>query len=590
MIHLPLRNKAQAQQLSREQGNRKSALYHKWLTPAQFAQRFGPLKSDMAAAAAALRAGGFTIDRTDMQMILAHAPSSSVERFFNTRIGLVRDVATSELKIDARVPVTMPASLARVHASVLQLTAMSRAHSTVQRRKNANIKIAGKNARLTPHANAVFGPIGPYLPGELYQAYGQPAQTYANGLGETIDIVGLSDTLDSENQTLWCYEGLGPSCGGGVNTFSGPTLAPYPSVTHYVSTVPGGCIPPDTDGNSLEAALDIEMAGGTAPGAQFNTFCSDSTANLPFLDAYSFITGNNIGDFVTTSYSICEGAFVSDPTEVADLQAYDDLFVQGVVQGQGFLFSSGDNGAFGCEYLGDQVDTFTSALASDPNVTSVGGTTSFVTSWFDGGLGTGYGSETSFSTPNFDGLGNTWGSGGGVSVLFQTPDYQSLTGLPPGTSTGTPPFGTGRQNPDVALMMGGPVAPDSAVWIYTGLNPGFLTGVIGTSSSSPELAGWLATIMNAGNVARGGAIGSRLGNPDYLFYAIQFYGDAAIGLNQNIPGDDGFYSYSPNGVGNPPGYNNIIGEGTVNQANTLFLVGDLGSYTFAGDLVTTGNP
>ena len=285
MVHLPLRNKAQAQQLSRDQGNPKSPLYHKWLTPAQFAARFGPLQSDVAAAAGALHAGGFTIDRTDMTMVLAHAPSATVERFFGTRLGLVRDVTSSALKIDARTPVIVPASLARLNASVLQLTAMPRPHSTMEVRKGASLQIAGKNAKIVPHPNARFGAIGPYLPGELYQAYGQPAQTYANGKGETIDIVGLSDTTNTENQTFWCYEGLGAGCGSG-----GTTLGAYPTVNHYVSGVPSGCIPADTNGDSVEAALDIQMAGGTAPGATFNTFCSNSLANWPFLDAYSYIT------------------------------------------------------------------------------------------------------------------------------------------------------------------------------------------------------------------------------------------------------------------------------------------------------------
>ena len=225
-------------------------------------------------------------------------------------------------------------------------------------------------------------------------------------------------------------------------------------------------------------------------------------------------------------------------------------------------------------------------------MTSVGGTTSFVTTWFDGGRGTGYGSETSFSTPNYPNMGDTWGSGGGISVLFQTPDYQSLNGLPPGTSTGTPPFGTGRQNPDVSLMMGGPVDPDSAVYIYSPLlSVCCLSGVIGTSSSSPELAGWLATAMNAANVTKSGAVGSRLGNPDYLFYAVQYYGDASVGLNQNIPGSDGYanYDYNPNAF-SPPGYNNVIGLGTPRLANTLSLVSDLGGYVYATDLFTPGNP
>ena len=398
-------------------------------------------------------------------------------------------------------------------------------------------------------------------------------------------IVGYSDTIDAENQITWCYYGLGPNC-----SFSGGTLAPYPVVNHILFP---GYIPADTDGTSLEASLDVQMAGGSAPGATIDQYAADAVSNFGFLDAYSYIAFADVDDVISTSYSECELDYVYGFVPFYNLQALDDVFIQGNVEGMTWLFSSGDNGAYGCAYEGDYSDLATSSLASDPNVTAVGGTTALNTTWFDDGFGTGYASESSYSAPYFD---NGWGSGGGTSLLFQTPDYQYLNGLDPGTTNGTygPPYGTGRQTPDISLQMGGPAeGPFSAVWVYSGLYPDEFIGLIGTSASSPELAGWLAAALNAANASTGNAVGSRLGSANELFYAIWYYGYSSEAFNQYIPGDNLYTYYRPGtpGIGfGEAGYNQVIGLGTPITYNILTLVSESGSYKAAGDTLTASNP
>ena len=50
-IALALRNRPALDQLIAEQQDPASALYHQWLTPAQFAAQFGPSQQDFAAVA-----------------------------------------------------------------------------------------------------------------------------------------------------------------------------------------------------------------------------------------------------------------------------------------------------------------------------------------------------------------------------------------------------------------------------------------------------------------------------------------------------------------------------------------------------------
>ncbi|HMD02222.1 MAG TPA: protease pro-enzyme activation domain-containing protein, partial [Candidatus Baltobacteraceae bacterium] len=85
-VHLPLRNQAQLEKLFIDTSNRHSPLYRHWITPAQFAARFGPAPADVSRAILTLKAAGFRIGSVDTQMIHAIAPFATVERVFGTHL------------------------------------------------------------------------------------------------------------------------------------------------------------------------------------------------------------------------------------------------------------------------------------------------------------------------------------------------------------------------------------------------------------------------------------------------------------------------------------------------------------------------
>ena len=266
------------------------------------------------------------------------------------------------------------------------------------------------------------------------------------------------------------------------------------------------------------------------------------------------------------------------------------------MEGTTWLVSSGDEGGPGCpsvnivphfvaSFSGPPV-TFVKGVSSpsdSPSATSVGGGNLVTTTpAFTGDLNSAYISEHGFGDPEvpYDEFGigvnisgGYWGAGGGLSVLFGKPSYQTLV------NTGST---TARTQPDIGMLVGGcpggisvlPCGPNrSAVVVTIGApasgpgsdGAGHRFGFIGTSVSSPEFAGALALAVQY--------YGGRFGNINPALYALAADQTAAGGVSapaakqyyhMNTPGFDGVYSSSAAG-----GYNYIFGNGTP-HVRTLF--------------------
>ena len=164
---------------------------------------------------------------------------------------------------------------------------------------------------------------------------------------------------------------------------------------------------------------------------------------------------------------------------------------------------------------------------------------------------------------------NTWGSGGGFSQIFSKPLYQLLV------DTGS---NRHRAVPDVSLMMGGcpgdadlavqdcTMLPRSAVIVWIGGRPALL---IGTSSSSPEMAGVLALAVE---LNRG-----RLGNVNPLIYSLSAVQSIFGGANapkalqyfhRDISGNNNGFTVKPGQA-----YSEVLGNSTLDVKNFLQLQG-----------------
>jgi subtilase family serine protease len=359
-----------------------------------------------------------------------------------------------------------------------------------------------------------------YTPQDLENAYGVSslAASGYNGKGESIAIIDAYG--DPE-----IYQDLA--------TFD--SMFHLPAVN--LSVIPVGPYEPSlgiTYGWDSETALDVEAAHAMAPYAHINLVVAANASNALF-DAVRIVVNQHLGDAVSMSWGQPENLYGGSGIFVPGFLNYpyaDYYFSQGAAQGISFFSSTGDNGAFD---LATTVSGSASFPATSPFVTAVGGTALFLTpkSGYFASLNSSsqYQGEVAWSvSPQY--VGAQVSSGGGYSVFFHQPQYQSgVIG------------GTARTTPDVAADA------DPYTGFVLVLEGG--TYVIGgTSLSSPLWAGMTAVLDQY--------VGRPLGLLNPYLYSV--YGNSAAysqAFHQVTFGYNAGYQAGP-------GYNLVTGLGSPN--------------------------
>ena len=87
-ISLPLRNQDALTNLLQQQYAPTSPQYHHWLTPEEFAERFGPSEKDYQAVIEFAKSNGFTVTGTHSNRTLldVRASAGNIERVFRVRL------------------------------------------------------------------------------------------------------------------------------------------------------------------------------------------------------------------------------------------------------------------------------------------------------------------------------------------------------------------------------------------------------------------------------------------------------------------------------------------------------------------------
>ena len=547
-VMLPLRNRDKLEALLAEQQDPASPNFHKWLTPAEFGLRFGPSAASVARVASALQARGLTVTAAHTRSLSVGGTRELVEAAFSTTLRPMTDLS-GQTHLAAAAPIHTPAELAAEGAAVLGLS--GREHHTLAR-STGEIKDQGIDNR--------FGPNGAYYYTDLKQAYVYPSYkakltkagttTPFNGTGATIGTVISSDVLDSDVQLIFDHE-----------HFSTTTGTPDPTL--FARRLVNGGAPFSTSSNaSFEASLDVQEELTGAPGAHVILYNMPSLLDADIIDAYTAVVDDNKLDAVSSSFGECESyylpAYNNGTDYTATLYYEHELYMQGNSQGITFLASSGDSAGKECistSYFHGKPGRAiagASTPATDPNVTAVGGT-NVVTAYDVGTLDSVYAGENAWldqeavSDPYGFGApvsGQVWGAGGGASVLFKAPTYQSKA------MTGS----TMRMTPDIGMQVGG--CPGSAVdynatlKVCNGENKsydgngntnrsavviafgGSRYGVIGTSVSSPEFTSVLALLIE-----KNGRMGD-MGPYIYRSSALQAAGGLRV-YHTMIPGFNG---------------------------------------------------
>ncbi len=305
---------------------------------------------------------------------------------------------------------------------------------------------------------------------------------------------------------------------------------------------------PKQTGFAGETALDVEWAHVMAPDAAIVVVQAQDTSFTEISKALQFAVQKNIGDVI--SMSLGAGEQCIESTSIEQMHA---SFQQARTQKQTVLASAGDSGsaAEDCDVNGNLV-TLTQGVsypASDPLVTSVGGTTLLA-----GKTGT-YQSEATWNEAD-KGAGAT---GGGFSSVFAKPDFQ---GKILGKSRGVADLSF-----DADPLTGVPVVTGSA-------RPGqtLIVPIGGTSLGAPALAGVIALFDQAA--------GRRLGFLNNALYRIsenagayaQAFHDVQSGNNPFAFKDNNDNVVFVDGFNAAIGWDPPTGVGTPNAANLVKIL------------------
>ena len=541
-IYLPLTHRDALDKLLAAQQTPGGPQYRRWITPAQFEASYGADKAAMDRIAEALHPAGLTVTDRFAHGMTVQGSAAAVERSFGIELHQARFVQENGVavqRVAATHPPVMPAALQREGAVIAAFDNVIRV--------SRHSRTVGSPAPVSPQNRT--SSVGPYWFTDLKQAYRYPSYQALTGQGVAIGILISGGFQQSDMNTYFNHEGLNSPSFTAINVYGGLAYSAA---------------------NSGETHLDLQQSGGMAPQADIGLYNIPDLSDESIFAGLTKITRDNIAEVVSMSFGGPELSYTAAYSNGTDYTSYlgieDDFFKQGNSQGITFVASSGDYGsnpipAAACFASGATAKCggFVQSVevpAASPDVTGVGGT-NLVTAHAAGSLGSAYASENANYDPvkgdpqhGTPATGAKWGSGGGNSIYFAQPSWQ----------TDVTAKATYRSVPDLALHMGG--CPSTAVTpcgtprsADVEIIGGKQVGTIGTSASAPDFAGLVALIIQSA--------GGRLGNINPVIYSLakSQNGGGTVVFHRNIKGSNGAFSSAGN-------YSKVLGNGTL-FANTF---------------------
>lgn len=542
-----------------------SPYYHKWLTPSEYASRFGLSDEDIEKVKTWLEQQGFAIQAVSnsRRSITFSGTAAQVKNAFNAEIHNYR--VDGEQHFAVANDLSIPSALDGIVQSIGNLNdfrprPMLRFRSSFQSASPYFTSSQSGSHFLTPKDVATIYDVN--------SAY----NSGYTGAGQSIAIVGQSKIVVSDIEAFQSAAGL---------TTKDPTLV----------LVPNSGSAAISSGDEAESDLDIEYAGGIAKGATIYFVYVGSNTNYSVWDSIQYAVDTNIAPIISVSYGACETAL-----SAADFSTLEAIMEQGASQGQSIIVASGDDGSTSCYGTSGLTTTQQQALAvsypaSSAYVTALGGTefsaddvASSNTTYWESASGSDVISSALSYIPEVvwnddsssSGLSAT---GGGVSTFAVRPSWQTgVTGIPSGSY---------RLVPDISLSS----SPNNAGYLYcssdstsTGITGScsngfrdssntYLTVAGGTSFAAPVFAGMLAIVNQKTNSATGqGLINKTLYTlaADSTAYATAFH-DITTGTNACTAGSTYCSSAGASAYAATTGYDEATGLGSIDFYNLLTL-------------------
>lgn len=364
--------------------------YRHFLTPAQFADAFGPSAETVGAVRAALRGMGLRPGPTSVNRLLIplRATAGAVDAAFHVHLERYRLKDHRRVYANTSAPL-VPASLRQGIAGIDGLSDLgppqhlglpvAGGRSAAPRRQNT-APVVGPGPAACPAAQAVPDGAGyAYTAGQIASAYGLTglygASPAALGQGVTVAVVEYEPFSVSDLTAF-------------ADCYLGATQAAAALQRIKVVPVDSGA---GSGGGSGEAALDLEVLLQTAPDASYQVYEAPPTSGTE-VPVYNAIVAQDTASVVSTSWSSCEAVRQAyAPGELAQLNT---LFEEAAVQGQSVLAAAGDSGAQGCLMQHSLVaaDDKQASSASSPGAETIDPTESTVyvantSSGIDGSVG-----------------------------------------------------------------------------------------------------------------------------------------------------------------------------------------------------------
>lgn len=619
------------QKLLADQQNPKSANFHKWLTPEQYADRFGLSQNDIDKVTAWLESQGLKITYVarGRDSVSFSGDAAQVQIAFRTEIHNYNLNGKTHFS-NATAPM-IPAALSGIVGGFRGL------HNFVP--KSMIVPHNPNSAILHPDYTFMIGSSSftALAPGDLATIYDitplYQASTPIDGTGQSLVIAGQTDVRLADINDFRSDFGLSTiptsasSCA--ANSTTGAITVPC-DTTNFELVIPMTAVDPGVNAGDLsEADLDIEVSGSIARNAKIIFVTSDFNSGGVF-NSISWAIDKNLAPVISISYGLCE-AYATPPS----LTTQDLEFQKGAVEGISIFAASGDGAAATCDaFFGNSVAMYGPSVsypASSPSVTGVGGTE------FDEGSGTYWGAtnganggsaksyipelawnDTAASESMGGGLNGTGGgpsncvNGMGNPVIVQGFPFVVCQAPPaggfakPAYQTALTPADSVRDVPDISFSasnfndpyivctaqseLGGSVSTSTCVNGITTALVTYGSAFGGTSASTPVAAGMAALLNQYLGTSGLGNMNTELyklfGSSPSAFHDIlagtsSLTGDTSDNI---VPCSGGTPSFEPAALQCPaatgkngtfgytagPGYDPVTGLGTI-DFNTLFV-------------------
>jgi subtilase family serine protease len=515
VLSLPSTDSQGAADLVKHISNPKDPLYGHFITPAQFAARFGANETDYVALKDWASANGLQISQESVArtQLTVRGTVAQFQTLFKTQLNNYRSPDGREF-YSASIAPTIPSAISSKVAGVIGLT------ESAQYAPLAKVyKTFGENPVTSADRTNTAGGTGPggaYAASDLRTAYTIPA--FGGAVPQTVAVFEQGGFYPSDVEKYLEQ----------MSQQSRPVT--FVPVNGYDGSV-------NDAGVELEAVLDIDMVIGINPDVKEVLVYEDGTDNfnVALLDALEQVATDNKAQTLSISYGLDE---VQEGKSA--IKAANTALIQLAAQGITVVVSAGDDGAYGrtgTNYVPAQLNA--PDPGSQPYVTSVGGTTLFT-----------YADELYLAEEVWNDLGIGAGAtGGGVSAYWSIPSWQD-----PAYMSGNGGSSTLRNVPDVAAV-GNPL---TGVAVYSKINGGWIQ-IGGTSVSAPIWAAYIS-VLDAGVEYAGVGKGLGFFNPT-LYYLSQhgYYNrlDILDGSNGNVE------LYGTAGYTAGVGYDNCTGWGSL---------------------------